>query len=139
MPKTSKSYPLFDARHWFKDRCPMGVNGKALRGPGIICSIYLLLNILNILISLAVVAYIFKKNSNISKLNLGIFTLVVLSWSVLSLYFMYTACYICNGIRGLIFLFILGIFFNMILFIIFKSTFKELLSVVNNMSNTVKK
>ena len=132
MPKSSESFSIIDARRWFKDRCSMGVNGSPLRGPGIICSIYLILVVIGIISSTGISIYQLFKNKNTSKLKLMLFTALSLGWSIIALYFMYTACYICNGIRGFALLFVLGIVVNLIMLLFFKETVNEMIFMFEN-------
>ena len=132
MPKSSESFSIIDARRWFKDRCSMGVNGSPLRGPGIICSIYLILVVIGIISSTGISIYQLFKNKNTSKLKLMLFTALSLGWSIIALHFMYTACYICNGIRGFILLFVLGMIVNFIMLLFFKETVNEMIFMFEN-------
>ena len=132
MPKSSESFSIIDARRWFKDRCSMGVNGSPLRGPGIICSIYLILVVIGIISSTGISIYQLFKNKNTSKLKLMLFTALSLGWSIIALYFMYTACYICNGIRGFALLFVIGIVVNLIMLLFFKETVNEMIFMFEN-------
>ena len=133
MPKSSsKQFSIIDARHWFEDRCAMGVNDNPLRGPGIICSLYLLLVVIGIISSTGMSIYQLFKNKNTSKLKLTLFTALSLGWSIIALNFMYTACYICNGIRGFILLFVLGMIVNFIMLLFFKETVNEMIFMFEN-------
>ena len=133
MPKSSsKQFSIIDARHWFKDRCAMGVNDNPLRGPGIICSLYLLLVVIGIISSTGMSIYQLFKNKNTSKLKLTLFTALSLGWNIIALKFMYTACYICNGIRGFILLFVLGMIVNFIMLLFFKETVNEMIFMFEN-------
>ncbi len=132
MPKSSESFSIIDARRWFKDRCSMGVNGSPLRGPGIICSIYLILVVIGIISSTGISIYQLFKDENTSNTKLILYTALSLGWSIIALYFMYTACYICNGIRGFILLFVLGIIVNLIMLLFFKETISQMIFMFEN-------
>ena len=136
MPKSSKSFSIIDARHWFKDRCSMGVNGSPLRGPGIICTIYLVLVVIGIISSIGITLYQLFMNENMSKdtskLKIILFTTLSLGWSIIALHFMYTACYICNGIRGFVTLFVIGIIINFIMLTFFKETVNQMIFMYEN-------
>jgi len=127
MAKSSKSFSVIDARHWFKDRCSVGVKGSPLRGPGFICSIYLILLVIGIISSTLMSIYKLFEDNSISKLQLTIYSILSIGWSLIALNFMYTACYICNGLRGFFLLLVLSIVVNIIMLVLFKNIVKKMI------------
>jgi len=127
MAKSSKSFSVIDARHWFKDRCSVGVKGSPLRGPGFICSVYLILLVIGIISSTLMSIYKLFEDNSISKLQLTIYSILSIGWSLIALNFMYTACYICNGLRGFFLLLVLSIVVNIIMLVLFKNIVKKMI------------
>ena len=132
MAKSSKSFSVIDARYWFKDRCSVGVNGSPLRGPGFICSIYLILLVIGIISSTLMSIYKLFEDNSISKLQLTIYSILSIGWSLITLNFMYTACYICNGLRGFFLLLVISIIVNIIMLMLFKDIVKKMILSFEN-------
>tara|TARA_B100001093_G_C26730887_1_gene972211 strand:- start:132 stop:539 length:408 start_codon:yes stop_codon:yes gene_type:complete len=135
MAKSSKSFSVIDARHWFKDRCSVGVNGSPLRGPGFICSVYLILLVIGIISTSLMSIYKLFEDNSISKLQLTIYSILTIGWSLVGLNFMYTACYICNGLRGFFLLLVLSIVVNIIMLMLFKNVVKKMIFIENKNIN----
>ena len=129
---SSKKLSMMDANYWFKDRCSVGVNGSPLRGPGLICSVYLFLFALGIVLSTGLSIYKLVKNDTYSRLQLTLYTLLSVGWNLIALRFMYSACYICNGIRGFMLLFILGIVVNSVMLLFFGKIVNEMVFAFEN-------
>ena len=135
MAKSSKSFSVIDARYWLKDRCSVGVNGSPLRGPGFICSVYLILLIIGILLVSGTSIYMLFEDDRVSKLQLTIYSILTIVWSLVGLNFMYTACYICNGLRGFFLLFVVSFIVNIIMLILFKNIVKKMIFIENKNIN----
>lgn len=132
MAKSSKSFSVIDARHWFKDRCSVGVNGSPLRGPGFICSVYLILLVIGIISSTLMSIYKLFEDNSISKLQLTIYSILSIGWSLIALNFMYSACYMCSGFRGFFLLLVLSIVVNIIMLVLFKNIVKKMIMSFEN-------
>tara|TARA_B100000287_G_C20479564_1_gene720602 strand:- start:242 stop:658 length:417 start_codon:yes stop_codon:yes gene_type:complete len=126
---SSKKLSILDAKYWFKDRCSMGVNGSPLRGPGLICSLYLISCIFGLFFTWSLSIYKIYKNETSSRLQLTLYTLITGGWSLIALRFMYSACYICNGIRGFILVFTIGLVINSVLLLLFGKLYKEFITI----------
>lgn len=129
---SSKKLSMMDAKYWFKDRCSVGVNGSPLRGPGLICSVYLFLLALGIVSVTGLSIYKLVRNDTYSRLQLTLYTLLSVGWSLIALRFMYSACYICNGIRGFMLLFILGMVVNSVMLLFFGKIVNEMVFAFEN-------
>ena len=133
MPKSSsKKLSMMDAKYWFKDRCSVGVNGSPLRGPGLICSVYLFWLVVGIVTVTGLSIYKLVRNDTYSRLQLTLYTLFIVGWSIFVLRFMYSACYICNGIRGFMLLFILGMVVHSVMLIFFGRIVNEIVFAFEN-------
>ena len=124
MAKKSKS-PLLNFNSWFRDRCALGVGDSILRGPGILCSIYLFLVVLGIVLSTILNLYTLFSKNDISKPKLIVYTGLTLTWSVFLFYYMYSACYMCSGFRGFVVALVLGFVVNVIMMELFKEIINE--------------
>ena len=124
--RSSKKLSILDANYWFKDRCSIGVNGSPLRGPGLICSIYLILVVIGIVSGTAFNIYKLYKDETSSRLQLLLYSILTLGWSLIVLKFMYSACYICNGIRGFLLVLVFGMVFNSVMLLFFRNIVREM-------------
>ena len=126
----SSSNRLFNFDNLFTNRCSKGESGF-LRGPGILCSIYLFLILFGIIAGVGWNLYNLIKNKNISKVKLILLTLFSLVWSIFVFYFMYSACYMCSGFRGFIIIMVLGLVMNFIMMKLFKDVILSELEIIN--------
>ena len=109
----------------FKDRCYIGVNGKPNRGPGLFCSIFLILAVIIQLIQVLVNFYlIIEHGKELPKLTLILQTIINVCITIFTIYYMYSACYMCSGIYGYI---ILAIILNILTFILNHTIYKTLI------------
>lgn len=126
MSKSSKKLSIFDAKYWLSDGCAIGVNGKPLRGPGIVCGLYLFFVGIGIISAILMNLYLLIENDDVSKLQLTIYGVLSVGWSMIYFYFMYTACKICKGLEAFVLLAIVGSIVNFILMTVFQSTIKDM-------------
>lgn len=109
----------------FKDRCSIGVNKKPNRGPGLFCSTFLILAVITQLLQVLLNFYlIIEHGKELPKLTLMIQTIINICVTIFTIYFMYSACYMCSGIYGYI---ILSIILNILMFILNHTIYKTLI------------
>ena len=96
----------------FDDNCLYSKSGSTQRGPGIICSIYMILlivgTIVSVIMSQSYTKYGVSRQSIIIQ---NIIDIVILLFGV---YFIYHMCYICRGFVGFIILICLMALVNFI-------------------------
>lgn len=109
----------------FKDRCGIGINGSPSRGPGLFCSIFLIFAVISQLLQILLNLYlIIEHGKELPKLTLILHTVISICITIFTIYFMYSACYMCSGIYGYI---ILSIILNILTFILNYTIYKNLI------------
>ena len=134
MSSSFKLPKYLDFKNLFNDRCATNKNNVALRGPGLFCAIYLVLVAIGIISSTSMNLYSIFNYKTIPKLQLIIYTIIILLWNIFIMAFMYSACYQCSGLIGFIIVIFMGIVAHFIMMKLFKSVIiGQFKSIVNEL------
>ena len=88
----------------FGDKCLQGVDNIVQRGPGVLCWIYIVSVILS-----QIIASIYSF-SILSGTSLLMYNLIKLVNSIITIYFMYNTCYLCQGLIGWVIIMLMHFF-----------------------------
>ena len=121
MSSSFKLPKYLDFKNLFNDRCATNKNNIALRGPGIFCGIYLVLVVIGLISSTLLNLYSLYKYKTIPKIQLLIYTIIILLWNIFVISFMYSACYQCSGLIGFIIVIFMSLVAHFIVMKLFKS------------------
>ena len=120
---------LLNFNNLFTNRCAKGQDGY-LNGPGIICSIYLFLVVIGIILNIGWNIYSLIEDDSVTKVKLLLYTVIMFVWGVFVYYFMYSACYMCSGFRGFMVVLVLGLILNYIISKLFKDVIRSQMNMM---------
>ena len=102
----------------FDDKCLFSKGGTQQRGPGFICSLYIVLIIVGLIFSIVMTQ---KNRVNFNLTNGQVITQYIIDiiLAIFSIVFIYHMCYICRGFLGFVILIVINLCISMIRMMIF--------------------
>lgn len=114
----------------FDDECFKNSSGKVVRGPGIICSIWIILIIIGAITNILATWNLSKYNVSNGEILIQNFIDIILS--MFQIYFTIRMCYICRPITGFFVLLVFNIIISAIRLKLFTSYRKGIMKMVKN-------
>ena len=116
---------------YFSDDCLFDANGKRVRGPGILCSLWISLIILGTILNIIMSWKLLYKH-NINNLSIVIQNVIEVLISFIMIVFIYNMCYKCRGLLAFFLVMLFSIGFNIIRWFLFSSYNLAIMESTNN-------
>ena len=104
---------------FFRDKCSYTRSGKVKRGPGFLCSVYILLILIFLVVNI-ILTEKYMKQLGFSRKYIVFQNIIDIAVAMFSMVFMYHMCYRCNGFIGFILLIFINMFISFVRSILFQ-------------------